>query len=116
MGWYAIRHEIRKLMTAFLILGFIFVFGWAFMFYSTVYRWTFLEWPFLACLTLESLIVLTSSLVLGVIAWFNFNKGLANYLYAEDKLSVTTMEPEVFPQDLEGGSVKDVKLFLPDHH
>jgi hypothetical protein len=30
-------------MAAFLVLGFVLVSGWLLMFYSMVYRWTFLE-------------------------------------------------------------------------
>jgi hypothetical protein len=42
-GWYGIRCENKRLMTLFLVLALLFVAAWATMFYSQVYRWTFLQ-------------------------------------------------------------------------
>jgi hypothetical protein len=101
MGWYGIRRENKRLMSVFLVLGFIFISGWALMFYSLVYRWTFLQWPFLASLTVASYVVMIASMVLGIKCWLNFHQGLAHYLYAEDALASSDFEPEVFPHDAE---------------
>lgn len=66
-------------MIWFLALGFFFILAWSIMFYSLVFRWTFIQWPFFASLTLEAFIVLIASCILGIICWRNFNKGLAHF-------------------------------------
>lgn len=66
-------------MTTFLVIGFIFIAGWSVMFYSQVYRWQFVQFPFFACITLEAFIVMIASCVLGAVCWRNFDKGLAHY-------------------------------------
>jgi len=96
LGWFGIRREMKLLMTGFLVLAFIFISGWSIMFYSLVYRWTFVQWPFLACITAESYIVMIASMILGVMSWLNFGKGLALYLNAEDALEEADFEHEIF--------------------
>jgi len=96
LGWFGIRREMKLLMTGFLVLAFIFISGWSIMFYSLVYRWTFVQWPFLACITAESYIVMIASMILGVMSWLNFGKGLALYLNAEDALEAADFEHEIF--------------------
>lgn len=49
------------------------------MFYSIVYRWTFMQWPFLGCFTTASLVLLFASTSLGVVCRLNFGKGHAEY-------------------------------------
>lgn len=78
-GWFAVRREMKKLMAAFLILGFLYIAAWATMFYSLEYRWTFIRWPFFAALTAEAFVVMIASCVLGVTCRRNFDKGLAHY-------------------------------------
>ncbi|KII83846.1 hypothetical protein PLICRDRAFT_147929 [Plicaturopsis crispa FD-325 SS-3] len=107
LGWFAVRRERRKLMTTFLVIGFIFIAGWSVMFYSQVYRWQFVQFPFFACITLEAFIVMIASCVLGAVCWRNFDKGLAHYLYVEEVLSSTDFEHAVFPRDMEKGEPFD---------
>ena len=38
-GWYAIRREMKYAILLFLFLGFVYLFAWTFMFYSSTYRW-----------------------------------------------------------------------------
>jgi len=117
MGWYAIRHEMKKLMALFLGIAFIFISGWAIMFYSLVYRWTFVQWPLLACFTVESYIVLIGSMVFGVLCWLNFGEGLSHYLYAEDKLGSSDFEPQTFPHDdVEKGKQLHGQAPIPTFH
>lgn len=123
-GWYAIRHEHKRLMAIFLIIAFVIISGWAIMFYSLVYRWTFVQWPLLACYTIEAYIVLIGSIVLGIICWLNFGKGLAHYrqfisppralaltgnfkVHAEDRLASLDFKPETFSHDVEKGVYED---------
>ncbi|KZT24929.1 hypothetical protein NEOLEDRAFT_1134125 [Neolentinus lepideus HHB14362 ss-1] len=101
MGWYSVRLEKKSLMAGFLSLAFTLIVCWAVMFYSLVYRWTFIQWPFFACMTVSSFIVLIACFGFGVICWLNFNKGLKHWLYVEDVLAKSDFEPEVFPHDVE---------------
>jgi len=96
MGWYSIRREMKIIMVIYLAIGLAVLTGWSMMFYSIVYRWSFLQWPYLGCFTVASLILLISSLVLGVICRVNFGKGLAEYLHAEEALASSNFEPATF--------------------
>ncbi|RXW18649.1 hypothetical protein EST38_g7213 [Candolleomyces aberdarensis] len=98
-GWYAIKRERRKLTVAFLVIAFIIITGWSVMFYSIVYRWTFVEWPYLAVFTVASLTLLLISTVLGIVCRLNFGKGHAEYLQAEAALSSQNFTKEVFTRD-----------------
>ncbi|KAJ6482872.1 hypothetical protein C8R47DRAFT_574998 [Mycena vitilis] len=102
LGWYGVRREHRKMMVSFLAIAFFFVSGWAIMFYSIVYRWSFVQWPYLGCFTVASFILIIASAVLGTVCWRNFDKGLAQYLNAEAALASLNFAPEVFKHsDLE---------------
>ncbi|KAF4611421.1 hypothetical protein D9613_003786 [Agrocybe pediades] len=96
LGWYSIRREMKIMMVIFLAIGFIIITGWAMMFYSIVYRWSFLQWPYLGCFTVASFILLISSMILGVVCRVNFGKGLAQYLHAEETLSSLNFSPAAF--------------------
>ncbi|KAF7373393.1 hypothetical protein MSAN_00548900 [Mycena sanguinolenta] len=96
LGWYGVRLERKPLIISFLGVSFFFVSGWAIMFYSIVYRWSFVQWPYLGCLTVASFILILASMVLGTICWRNFDKGLAEYLNAEEALAGLNFTPEVF--------------------
>jgi len=102
-GWYAIRREMKKMIALFLFIAFLLIFGWSIMFYSIVYRWTFVEWPLMACFSVASFILLIASAVLALICRVNFGKGLAEYLQAEESLASINFAPEVFPHDVEKG-------------
>jgi len=105
-GWYAIRREMKRMMALFLFIGFLFIFGWSIMFYSIVYRWTFIEWPLMGCFSVASFILLIASAVLAIICRVNFGKGLAQYLEAEERLASINFAPEVFPHDIEKGPLE----------
>ncbi|KAF5375349.1 hypothetical protein D9615_008029 [Tricholomella constricta] len=110
MGWYAIRREMRVLMVVFLGIAFVILSGWSIMFYSIVYRWSFMEWPYLGCFTVASLVLIIASVVLGVICRLNFGKGLAQYLQAEAALASSNFAPEVFSHDEEKDMDLDLKV------
>ena len=78
-GWYAARRENKRLMAGFLTVSFIYVACWSIMFYSQVYRWTFMHWGFFACVTALSFVVLVLVTVFSVLCWLNFGKGLVQY-------------------------------------
>ncbi|KAJ3514815.1 hypothetical protein NLJ89_g2147 [Agrocybe chaxingu] len=99
MGWYSIRREMKKLMLAFLAIGLVIITGWSVMFYSIVYRWSFMQWPYLGCFTTASLTLLLASMILGVVCRLNFGKGLAQYLHAEESLAKLNFAQDKFVHD-----------------
>ncbi|KAF7421030.1 hypothetical protein PC9H_011550 [Pleurotus ostreatus] len=99
LGWYAIRHERKVLMAIFLVIGFVFLGGWSSMFYSRVYAWSLVQWPFLFSMTVCSFVLIVASMILGIICWLNFNKGLSQYLRAEAILASSNFAPSVFKHD-----------------
>ncbi|KAI0742633.1 hypothetical protein C8Q80DRAFT_1221115 [Daedaleopsis nitida] len=103
MGWFAIRREKTLLMAGFLFLNTSYIVFWSVMFYSEVYRWTFLEWPFFACSTIVSFVVLFGAAIFGAISWSGFGKGLAHYLHVEQVLLESDFNPDVFANDTEKG-------------
>jgi len=96
MGWFAVRYEKGRLMIAFLATSTLFIASWSMMFYSQVYRFSFVDWPFFGSLTCTSFVFMLLSTGFGVVCWLNFNKGLAHFLYVEKALAQVAFEPEVF--------------------
>jgi hypothetical protein len=115
LGWYGVRRERKGLIISFLAVGFFFISGWAIMFYSIVYRWSFVQWPYLGCFTVASFILIFASMALGTICWRNFDKGLAEYLNAEDALADLNFTPEVFQNsDVEKSGEKSKDFYAYD--
>ncbi|CDO70429.1 hypothetical protein BN946_scf184999.g70 [Trametes cinnabarina] len=108
MGWFAVRREMKLLMAGFLFLNVCYIVGWSVMFYSEVYRWTFIEWPFFGAATLVSFLVMVGALVFGIICWTGFGKGLAHYLHVEAVLTDSDFDPDVFTNDAEKSSTSRV--------
>ncbi|KAK7676940.1 hypothetical protein QCA50_020058 [Cerrena zonata] len=96
----AVRHEHKVLMAIVLTVCFIYITGWSLMYFTQVYRWAWIQWPFFACMAVSSLFTLIMCAVLGIISWLNFNKGFAQYLRAESALAETDFEPEMFANEL----------------
>ncbi|KAF8890623.1 hypothetical protein BD779DRAFT_1516082 [Infundibulicybe gibba] len=113
LGWHGIRKENKRLMGLFLFLTFCAIVCWSMMFYSIVFRWTFLQWPFLGCCTVASFILLFANLILGTICWLNFGKGLAEYLRVEDTLSALGFTKGIFAHDEEKGAPTGDYPILP---
>jgi len=104
MGWYAIRHELRRTMILFLAIGFVITAGWAILFYSLVFRWSFMQWPYLGCFTVASFVLLIASIILGVVCRVHFGKGLKQYLHAEETLASINFAPDEFAHRPESSS------------
>ena len=66
-------------MRIFLLLCFAYIVSWGIMFYSEVYRYTFISWPFFAAMTVIFFVVMFATGAAGVLAWLNFGKGLAEF-------------------------------------
>jgi len=106
LGWYAIHREMKRAMVAFIGIALFYFIGWGLMFYSIIYRWTFVQWPLLSGFTVVSFILLAASISLGLICRMNFGKGLAEYLHAESVLESSNFAPEVFEHDVEKSPTK----------
>lgn len=102
-GWFAVRRELRLPMFIFLFLSILYLAGWGVMFFSTTFRWTFTTWTFFSLMATASVFLTLLAVVLGVICRFNFGKGLARYLNAQQPL-----EEEDFPPSYEGSDIEKV--------
>ncbi|KAF8961595.1 hypothetical protein BDZ97DRAFT_1759777 [Flammula alnicola] len=98
--------EMKRMMVIFLAIGFIITAGWAIMFYSIVFRWTFMQWPYLGCFTVASFILLISTMALGVVCRMNFDRGLAEYLHAESTLASLNFAPDAFAHKADSDRVR----------
>nr|GAT60490.1 predicted protein [Mycena chlorophos] len=125
LGWYSVRKEHKGMMIGFLSIALFLIGGWSIMFYSIVYRWSFITWPYLACFTVVSFILIIASAILGAICWRHFGEGLAEYLHAESALADLGFAPEIFNNDnkdsdpdLEKGfyTYEEIDLPLPTFH
>lgn len=101
LGWYAIRHERTVLTALFIFASFVFLFTMSIMFYSQVFRWTFISWPNLACFLVASMILMLACIILGAICLRNFGKGLSHYLHADSILESLDFSPAVFENDID---------------
>jgi len=113
-GWFAVHREMKYLMMLFLAVCFIYVACWAIMFYSPLYRYLFIAWPFFGALTVSSFIVLVGAAVFGVVCWHNFGRGLAEYLRIEAVLAKSDFAAAVFTHDVSSPhdeSAYDLRLY-----
>lgn len=101
IGWFSIRREMKRTMWTFLGLGTFYILSWGFLYYSQVFRWTWIQWPFFACMSLSAQIAELACVILAIVCYKNFHRGLASYLRAEDALARADFEPEVFTNDTE---------------
>jgi len=74
-----VRLERRKLTWVFLGIAFFFMFAWSMMFYSRVYRFTFVDWPFFGAMTVSSFVALFCSTGFAIMCVRNYDKGLAQW-------------------------------------
>jgi len=100
MGWYSVRREWRKLTWVFLAVGFFFLFAWSMMFYSQIYRFTFVDWPFFGAMTVSSFVALLCTTGFAIICARNYDKGLAEWIYVEDHFGKDDFEPDLFPAEV----------------
>jgi len=100
MGWFSVRHERRKLTWAFLTVASFFIFTWSMMFYSRIFRFTFIDWPFFACMTIASFVGILSSTGFAFVCLRNYDKGLAEWLSVEQTFAKDDFEPDIFPTNV----------------
>lgn len=80
LGWRSVRHENDKFISAFIALSLLMLAGWGSLFFSATLRWEFTEWKFFATMIVASIVFLVMTTVLGVVCWYNFDKGLKKFL------------------------------------
>lgn len=85
-GWYGVRRELKIPMFVFLALSVGYLAGWAAMFDSTAFRWTYMTWTFFGVMTSASVFLTLIAFILGIICRINFGKGLIRYLNAEEPI------------------------------
>jgi hypothetical protein len=85
-GWYGVRRELKMPMFVFLALSVGYLAGWAAMFDSTAFRWTYVTWTFFGVMASASVFLTLVAFILGIICRINFGKGLIRYLNAEEPI------------------------------
>jgi hypothetical protein len=121
MGWYSVRREWRKLTWVFLAVAFFFLFAWSMMFYSRIYRFTFVDWPFFGAMTVASFVALLCSTGFAIMCSRNYGQGLAEWIYVEKQFGNDDFEPDLFPAEVtekewkaDGDRASIYKVALPD--
>lgn len=69
----------RIWMAIFIGMAGVMIAGWASMFASDVFRWSFLAWDFFAFMTVAAGVLLAAAMGLGIACRLNFGKGLPEY-------------------------------------
>ncbi|PCH42907.1 hypothetical protein WOLCODRAFT_102773 [Wolfiporia cocos MD-104 SS10] len=110
-GWFSVRREMKTLMIVFLLMGFADLVLWATMLRTDVFLWTFLQWPFFACLTCISFVLLFITGSFGIICRLNFGEGLAEYFHVEAVLAEANFAPGLFEEDT--GSSDEKSMHKP---
>jgi len=108
-GWFATRLERKVPMILFLILSVLYLMGWGAMFDSPTFRWTFVTWGFFGTMVCASALLILIGFVVGIMCLMNFNKGLVNYLNAEESLP----EGSFIQRDPDEESFSDEKFDFP---
>ncbi|KAI9512137.1 hypothetical protein F5148DRAFT_1280053 [Russula earlei] len=88
------------LLIPWLMMGwFSFLGAWSTMFYSRIYRFTFIDWPFFGITTMSSFASLLASTGFAFVCLRNYGKGLAEWIYLEQKFWKNDFEPDLFPNN-----------------
>ena len=66
-------------MAVFLAMSVLYIAIWAATFFSTSFRWTFIEWHFFKLMTSASVVLTSSTLITGVVCRLGFGKGLPEH-------------------------------------
>lgn len=114
-GWFAVRRELRVPMFVFLLLSTLYLGGWGVMFFSTTFRWTFVTWRFFSIMASASVLLTVLSIILGVVCRYNFGKGLARHLNAQQPLDETDFPPPYGGSDIEKVAFPSSEKPLPTY-
>jgi hypothetical protein len=108
-GWFAARLEWKPPMIVFLVLSALYLVGWGVMFDSSTFRWTFVQWGFFGAMATASALLILIGFIVGIMCLMNFNKGLLNYLNAEEPLQ----EGSFIQREPDEESITDEKFDFP---
>ncbi|TDL28868.1 hypothetical protein BD410DRAFT_738658 [Rickenella mellea] len=86
LGWVSVRRELKIPMLIFLAMSTGYLAGLGGMFASTTFRWTFVQWRFYSLILSGSVLLIISTLILGIMCRLNFGKGLPRYLKGQEPL------------------------------
>lgn len=128
MGWISVRKESRVQFAVCITIAVI-LFGISTaLFFSPMYRYIFLTWPFFTTVTCTAYVLLVATTVFSIICRLNFGKGLAEYLHVTHVLEGIDFTPVCFSKTEEGmkknlytniddekGSVRFANLPSPAH-
>jgi len=93
LGWFSVRRETKIGMGAFVLVSGIMIAGWAAMFASNTFRWTFTDWRFFSVMSTASSTLLLLTTILAIICFMNFGKGLKRFLKAQEPIPETYEQP-----------------------
>ena len=79
IGWYATNRERKRTLFVFVSMASVLFAVWCLMYDAAVFRYTWLEWPFFGCVTVAAQVVILLSIVLALVRWRGFGKGLGEY-------------------------------------
>lgn len=96
LGWRSLSLEQPRAFIIFLALAVLLELAWSLMYDSLVWRWTWIQWPFFACLSVAAQVALLACIAVGTLCRINFGKGLKEYLAAARALADDDFEPEMF--------------------
>jgi len=84
-----------------LFLGFnvVLIGGWASMFASITFRWTFSQWRFFSIISTAAVFLSLVTLVLGIWCRKNFGSDLHKYLHAQSRISEDEEFVSAYPED-----------------
>ena len=78
-GSRAITCEHRVGTFVFICMAGTYIAGWSVFFYSEVFRWTWIQWPFFASCNISAFIATVCGGMFAAICWSNYGKGLGHY-------------------------------------
>uniref|UniRef100_A0A8H8CEP1 Uncharacterized protein n=1 Tax=Psilocybe cubensis TaxID=181762 RepID=A0A8H8CEP1_PSICU len=96
LGWVCVRKECRIRFGIFCAISIFLLSISTLMFFSPLYRYIFMTWPFFATVTVTAYVLTVFTSVLAIVCRLNFGKGLAHYLQVTDALEGVDFTPVSF--------------------
>lgn len=115
IGWISVRREYRIPVLVFLGMALLYLAGWAAMFASATFRWTFVEWRFFSLLASASVVLTLIAFILAILCRLNFGKGLPKYLKSEEPLPGDDFVPATLNYGASEKEVDEEKVAFPPY-
>ncbi|KAJ3514816.1 hypothetical protein NLJ89_g2146 [Agrocybe chaxingu] len=100
-GWVCVRKECKIRFAIFCGIAVLLLTLQTMMFFSPLYRYIFLTWPFFATITVTAYLLIIATTAMGILCRLNFDKGLAHYLQVTEALDGVDFTPVYFPKGRE---------------